>query len=109
MPQINRLPKAKRKTENSDRRKIRKQFYNLKKWKDLRIAKLNDNPLCEMCLENDIITPAIDVHHIISFTKGKDKSEMMMYFLDYSNLKSLCKVCHSYIHSFQKNNDIPNE
>lgn len=104
MPQINKLQKKKRKTENSEKRKERSKYYNLKKWKDIRTAYLINNPLCTYCLAEGIITPAEDIHHKISFMSGKNEIEKMQLFFDSNNLVALCKVCHGNIHSFQQNN-----
>ena len=58
-------PKAKRfRTVNAeDRQKV----YQSARWHKLRMAKLLEQPLCEICLAKGIITPAIDVHHKDSF------------------------------------------
>jgi len=107
MPQINKLKKSPRKTENSESRLIRHKFYNLKKWEKLRLAKLLDQPLCEICLEQSpsIVTMAEDVHHIVSFMSVYDPIERMALFIDYSNLQSICKSCHSKIHNNNQYNN----
>jgi 5-methylcytosine-specific restriction protein A len=48
-----------------------------------------------------MITPAIDVHHIDSFTKYEGIMKLQKAY-DFSNLMSLCKQCHQLIHN--KNN-----
>ena len=63
-------------------------FYRKKEWKQLRKYKIENCPLCEDCLTNDIIEPAIEIHHVIPLYKDFDKA------LDYNNLRSLCRACH---------------
>lgn len=62
-------------------------FYTSKAWKSTRMHKLRDQPLCEECLRQNRITPAVLVDHIIPIKNGGAK-------LDYNNLQSLCQVCH---------------
>ena len=74
------------------------KFYQSKAWKKLREAKLHDHPLCERCLENDIIKAATCVHHDYEFSNGITEQEQWEIFLDYDNLVSLCDQCHQLIH-----------
>ena len=85
-------PKIK-KVNKEDRQKI----YQSTRWKKLRLAKLMDQPLCEICLAKGIITPAIDIHHKDSFLNYEGLARVDKAF-DYNNLLSLCKECHSYLH-----------
>lgn len=98
MPYLN---KSKKKVVPSINKQERDKIYQTTKWKDLRIAKLIQQPLCEICLEKEMITPAIDVHHIDSFTKYEGIMKLQKAY-DFSNLMSLCKQCHQLIHN--KNN-----
>lgn len=59
-------------------------------WLRLRERKLAADPLCEECDKNGDVEFAVEVHHKIPF-RGKNDSLR----LDYSNLQSLCKRCHS--------------
>lgn len=97
MPTINK-PKKKQKN-NTVNEQIRKEVYSSSKWKKLRKAKLIQNPLCEKCLENGIITPAIDIHHIVSFVPVADRLRRLEIAFDFDNLMSLCKECHQKIHN----------
>ena len=101
MPYINR-PKKKQRTNNTDSRKERSIYYNDSNWRKLRLIKLKNNPLCEKCFENEIITPATQVHHITSFMTGINSDEKMILFLDYNNLMSICDSCHGEIHKHDK-------
>ncbi|WP_321425030.1 HNH endonuclease signature motif containing protein [uncultured Bacteroides sp.] len=100
MPTINKLPKKKRQTENSEKRTERKKWYNNTRWRKLRLQKLQDQPLCEECLKNgEKVTAAVDIHHIISFMSTDNEELKYQLFYDYSNLMSLCKECHQKIHN----------
>jgi 5-methylcytosine-specific restriction endonuclease McrA len=70
----------------------RKRFYQSNEWRVLREVKLANDPWCEKCLNDDHIKIlAEDVHHIIDIKTDPTKC------LEYANLKSLCKACHSSI------------
>lgn len=97
MPTIN-LPKKKQKS-NTVNEQIRKEVYSSSKWKKLRAAKLMQNPLCEMCLENGIITAGVDIHHIISFVPIADQLRRNELAFNFDNLMTLCKECHQKIHN----------
>jgi 5-methylcytosine-specific restriction endonuclease McrA len=92
MPLIN-LPKKTYKQNKSDKAKDRAKFYNKKQWTKLRLCKLQNEPMCELCKHYDKITPAEDVHHIYGILDRPDLS------LDYNNLASLCKECHGKVHN----------
>jgi 5-methylcytosine-specific restriction enzyme A len=70
-------------------RKERQEFYLSSDWRNLRAYKLQLQPLCEECLSKGIFTPASEVHHKVDIKQDPSK------ILDYSNLSSLCKPCHS--------------
>ena len=95
MPYLKKSTKQKTKSFNKeDRQKV----YQSAKWKKLRSAKLQADPLCEVCLEEDKITPAEDVHHIDSFMNYTGANRLFKAY-DYNNLKSVCKDCHGKIHA----------
>lgn len=97
-------PKKKYQKNDSQYDAERRKIYNSERWRILRECKFANNPLCEKCLEKGIITPAEDIHHIISFMSVNDKLLRHQLAYDYSNLMSLCKKCHQEIH-----NKIPNK
>ena len=66
MPYLNNPKKIQTRKLN---RESRQKIYQTTEWKKLRLAKLQQNPLCEPCLTKGVVTPAIDIHHIDSFTK----------------------------------------
>ena len=100
MPTLQKPSKQKSRTFN---RQDRQKVYQSTKWKKLREAKLMANPLCEVCLANGIIKPAIDVHHIDSFMNYTGSKRLQLAY-DYCNLQSLCKECHLEIHRSKINN-----
>jgi 5-methylcytosine-specific restriction protein A len=105
MPTINRLKKSPRKSNNSESRLERKKFYDTVRWRKLRKIKLMNNPCCEICFEHEIITPATQIHHRISFMNGKTEDEKSILFHDLDNLISICATCHGKLHAEkQKNN-----
>lgn len=102
MPLIAKLPRKQRKYNPDERRKARQKVYNSSKWKVLRVAKLQESPLCEKCLKEGKITPSVHVHHIQSFTQSIDELQLQQLAYDYDNLMSLCAECHQKIHNEQK-------
>lgn len=59
-------------------------------WRKLRAWKINESPLCEICLRYNRTRIACDVDHIEPF-KGKDDPLR----LDSRNTQSLCRACHN--------------
>jgi len=55
------------------------------KWRKLRLMKLANNPVCEMCE----LRCATDVHHENKVSDGND----VLCHLD--DLRSLCRACHA--------------
>lgn len=76
----------------------RRKVYATRAWRRLRLAKLADSPLCEMCLQRGFVKVAIDVHHKRSFMSVTG-AERDACAYDYDNLMSLCKECHQQIHN----------
>lgn len=110
MPTINLGKKPKRefkRSSNGANKKQRAKFYSTEEWKNLRLAKLYEQPLCEVCKlkglveDNELgfLNLATEVHHLISFLKGANYNEQAMLFYDYNNLCSICKKCHAQIHT----------
>lgn len=95
MPTLKKQPKEViRKIQREERYKV----YQSALWKKLRMAKLQQNPLCEICLQKGKIEPAIDVHHIDSFTQYQGL-KLLEKAYNYSNLLSVCKQCHQQLHN----------
>ena len=58
-------------------------------WKRIRDRYISAHPLCEQCVKVGKMTPAEEVHHILSLSRGGTHAE--------ENLMSLCTSCHSEI------------
>ncbi|MHC5269673.1 HNH endonuclease [Enterococcus sp. LJL98] len=64
-------------------------FYNGRSWRTLsRLYRLK-NPICEVCLLNNVIKKADVVDHILEV---KDRWDLR---LDEKNLQSMCHSCHN--------------
>jgi 5-methylcytosine-specific restriction protein A len=81
------------KVRTGDRVKITdadvKKFYDSHGWRCTRKAKLIKDTLCQACLMSQVITPAIEVHHL---------KPIRLFWDDRFNEKfllSLCMSCHS--------------
>ena len=59
-------------------------------WRRIRSLYVKRHPLCEYCLKEGRITPVEEVHHIVPLSCGGTNQ--------FSNLRSLCKNCHTKIH-----------
>lgn len=64
-------------------------LYRTARWQRLRAAVLADEPLCRMCAQQDRVTAASHVDHVIPH-RG-DETRMF----DRANLQPLCARCHS--------------
>lgn len=69
-----------------------------RRWRELRAAKLQANPLCEQHLKEGKIVAASVVHHIVEVESGRDDAECERLAFAWSNLQSLCRECHAKIH-----------
>lgn len=100
MPTINKKPLIlNRSTKKTEKHKL----YNNSQW--IKLSKLyrQNNPLCEECLKNDIVTPASSVHHKMSpFDGNISEVEQYRRLLDWGNLESVCHQCHQKIHEQQE-------
>ena len=77
-------------------KKERSEIYNTKEWLGLRNSVLKrDGYLCQVCAGNRITKAAEIVHHIKEIRKGGDP-------FDKKNCISVCRQCHSDIHSRPK-------
>ncbi len=62
-------------------------FYSSRTWRRVRAAKLQVNPLCEVCLKRGVLTPATLVDHVTERSDGGADYDM-------DNLQSMCRSCH---------------
>lgn len=75
---------ARNNTHNNPLRRL----YNTARWARMRHAVLSDQPLCVMCLSQDIVTAADTVDHV-----RPHKGDAVLFW-DRTNLQSLCKWHH---------------
>lgn len=99
----------KKKTIKNDsiNRQQRQKIYQDKRWKSTRLSYLQKNPLCELCLFKGIIKSGEDIHHIISPFKYNGATRESLAFTT-DNLLTLCKDCHSKLHSNHKEDSLYN-
>lgn len=64
--------------------------YNSARWRRLRLAKLEQDPLCSVCSAAGRVVLASDVDHLEAHT-GPDDGR----FWNWNNLDSKCHACHS--------------
>jgi 5-methylcytosine-specific restriction endonuclease McrA len=83
------VPTRKQKEVLPEGRAERRRFYNSAQWRKCRALKLAESPLCELCLEQDAITPATEVHHVEKLADAPERA------LDLSNLMGLCLHHHN--------------
>lgn len=74
-------------------RPMTKRPYSTARWQRLRKAKLARDPVCQYCPPGRL-TPATEVDHILPMARGGDA-------LDWDNLKSACRSCHSSKTAFE--------
>lgn len=55
-------------------------------------------PLCLLCLEDNIITPVDEIHHIKPILTGNSEDEQTYLLLDPNNVIGLCTKHHHYVH-----------
>lgn len=82
-----RLTRRRRGLSRHKRESAAKRGYD-RQWRNVRKAKIEQDPLCEDCLQDQRSTPAKEVHHI---RKIIDAPELR---LEIDNLMSLCERCH---------------
>lgn len=75
--------------DQSEERKEGNRFTSNRRWRKLRALYLADEPLCHDCERIGRVTPAVEVHHIISRRKRPDLA------FDPTNLMGLCKPHHT--------------
>ncbi len=66
-----------------------RRWYGTARWQKLRTHQLSLHPLCEWCLESEIVAPATEVHHTDGGHKGDEEKFWTGPFV------STCKPCHS--------------
>lgn len=65
-----------------------RKLYKTAAWQRIRNAQLAQSPLCEWCLEQEMVTEASEVHHTEAF-----KGDLSKFYS--GPFVSTCKSCHS--------------
>ena len=84
--------KQKQKQIDDRRGTFRERGYSAN-WDKLKAIKKRRNPLCEMCLQMNVVKPMELVHHIKPVSDGGP-------MLDMDNLMSVCRKCHAKLHGY---------
>lgn len=74
------------------------RLINSKEWKQLRLKKLMNDPVCEECEKSHRSTLAIVVHHMVPVESVPTETRMKVLMFSYDNLMSVCPDCHAAIH-----------
>ncbi len=74
--------------QRTDAARAYHRLYKTARWKRIREAQLRIQPLCEYCLQSEVIEPATIVHHSEGGHKGNEQKFWNGPFA------SLCKACH---------------
>lgn len=67
---------------------VRTPLYDSPRWRRVRLAHLQQHPLCVLCQAAGRVTAATVVDHITPYNDGGD-------FWDSANHQSLCNPCHA--------------
>ena len=74
-----------------------REFYDSVQWKHVRSAYMKKVAgLCEECLKVGVITPAVDVHHVVKLTEKNVNDPNIS--LSFGNLQALCREHHAAKH-----------
>lgn len=92
------IEKPKKKRQPSINRDKRQDVYQTGLWKRMRLAKLREQPLCEVCMLEGRVKLAEHAHHLVSFMKATNEIERDRLAFDSNNLCSVCNQCHARIH-----------
>lgn len=74
-------------------------LYHSPAWERVRAQALaRDHGLCQRCMSQGRVTPAVIVHHKTYLTPANVNDPHVT--LDLDNLMSVCRECHAIIHGF---------
>ncbi|MZQ50431.1 MAG: hypothetical protein GT598_15645 [Bacteroidales bacterium] len=91
--------KYKKEKETSKRDNLNhKAVYNTRKWRELRLQFLIENPLCKRCIKENKFNSAVEVHHIIPISTVNTLLEKRTLGYDWNNLEGLCSKHHKEAH-----------
>jgi 5-methylcytosine-specific restriction protein A len=71
--------------------------YTTRKWERVRLQKLAESPLCEVCLQQfcDIVPAEVVDHRVPISREGRAKRSAAEAFPPLEGLASLCARCHN--------------
>ncbi len=75
-----------------------KRMIHTVRWLRLRKEVLTRHPVCEMCEKEGILSPAVEVHHVVPVETGLTRMEKENLMYDAHNLMALCHACHVSVH-----------
>lgn len=75
-----------------------KRMIHTVRWLRLRKGVLTRHPVCEMCEKEGVLSPAVEVHHVVPVETGLTRMEKENLMYDAHNLMALCHSCHVSIH-----------
>ena len=75
------------------------QLIHTSRWLRLRKETLTAHPLCQRCQQQDILTPATEVHHVRPVEEALTKAEKVRRMYDPHNVQALCHACHVQVHT----------
>lgn len=84
--------------KNERQQKDKATIYNSREWAELRIRKMQANPICELCEAEGHVAASQCVHHIHPIEKSSSIQEMRMWAFKWENLQSLCLHHHIEVH-----------
>ncbi len=89
LPQPHRaIPQREQERTWASRQHAGRAWYNSKRWRGRRAQQLTEQPLCEECLRQNVVTAATDADHLIPHRWSEES------FWN-GQLQSLCHECHS--------------
>ncbi|RWP19248.1 MAG: HNH endonuclease [Mesorhizobium sp.] len=65
-----------------------RKLYGTARWQRIRTDQLSNQPLCQWCIEQEIVEPATEVHHV-----HQHKGDLELFWS--GPFVSTCKPCHS--------------
>ncbi|WP_078709608.1 HNH endonuclease [Consotaella salsifontis] len=80
--------KSDRPDQRSAEADVYRRLYKTPQWRALRLSKLSQDPLCQWCLEREIVETATEVHHARPH-RGDEGAFWRGPFI------STCKACHA--------------
>lgn len=86
-------------SKSAQQQKDKMEIYNSREWAELRRAKMQANPICELCWKQEgVATAAACIHHVHPIEQSASKQEMRMFAFNWENLQSLCLRHHAEVH-----------